>query len=181
MILSNFGSAVLKSDMDFDYWCLEHDIAKLKDRMYYASEPKDEHKVYDELVAKGYNVHKSLFCAGGKNQYTYTIPRTQEEKELYWQHEINFRYIYISLWMGSTEDAERWVNETYSNPSRSKVEKYEFMKTHKPNLPYCVAGKQCSLFCPHYSATGCQLSPQEQEKVNQLLDFYKVERKKKIC
>lgn len=173
MILSNFGSAVLKSDLDFDNWCLNNGLSKLKNKIHYASEPKNEHAVYDALVAKGYKVRKTLFSVNDKNQYTYTVPRTQEEKEAYWQHEINFRYLYIAKWMGSIDAAEYWVQETYSNPPRSRVEEYEFIKSHKPTIPHCAVGCQCCLFCPWYNASGCQLSDTEDQKIKEFMEYYK--------
>lgn len=180
MILNEFGSAVFGSSISFDDWCILNGFKDLKRRVYQTSEKGNEYKVYNELIAKGYKVYKSTHSIGSEedeHHYVYLIPHTQEEKETYWKHRVNFQYLYIASWMESIEAAERWFHETYDNPVAAKLEEAEFAKAHKPTLPNCILkGKQCSLFCPHYNAKGCQMTAKEEQKIKNYLEYYKVKK-----
>lgn len=59
MMLNAYGSAILKSEMDFPIWASVKYNIKNPVKRGFDSEPEDETKVYDKLIAEGYTVKVS--------------------------------------------------------------------------------------------------------------------------
>lgn len=153
MILDNYSSAVLKSDLDYPVWARKNNIVIVKNTPGFAHEPKDEHTIYDKLIAQGYEVKESLFSFKDKNERTYIYKKkyTEQEKKEYYLHEMYFRYIYIADWMKNIGYAEAWL-EGFLKEEKLKNYK-DFLIENKPRLPHCVFNKgQCNCTCPWFEA-----------------------------
>jgi len=173
MILNEFGSAVFGSIVAFDSWCIKNNLSHLRRKVNYVYETENEHKIYDNLISQGCKVKISPHTVNGNHCYTYITPISQEEKERYWQHRLNFQYLYIANWMKDIEAAERWFHESYDEPCNAKKQEAEFCKAHKPKLPYCITkGNQCSFLCPYY-AEGCQITAEKEQEIKNFIKYYK--------
>ena len=153
MILDSYSSAVFKSDLDYPIWAKKNNIVIIKKVPGFAHESKDEHTVYDKLIAQGYEVKESLFSFKDKNERTYTYIKkyTEQEKKEYYLHEMYFRYIYIADWMQNIGYAEAWLEEFLKEEELKNYK--DFLIENKPRLPYCVFKQgQCDCTCPWFEA-----------------------------
>lgn len=177
MMLNAYGSAVLRSELDFPIWAsvkhgIENPVKRGTD-----SEPEGETKVYDELIAKGYKVHVSPFTFSfgdepGKKMYEY-VKRTggPEAEEEYKVMEFLYQYIYIANTVG-IEYCDKWMKSLEKDTYRQ--EQYERAVKNKPKLSYChlkSSGGQCRMDCPFWNC-GCCMSDAEERASAELLEKY---------
>lgn len=170
MVLSQYGSVVLMSDMDFSIWRKKNGIKKVGQyppKSVSVPEKNIDKKV-KELQKQGYQT-RVMPIVFNKHQYIeYWEPYTEEEKKEYTLHKLLFRYIYIYERLG-IEKAEQWIN---SFDPKYDVEEIEIWSANKLRLPHCnLINSQCSLTCPYFQ-NGCQYPQEEKEKIEQIIKKY---------
>ena len=177
MVLNAYGSAILKSEMDFPIWAsVKHGIKNPVERGR-DSEPEGKTKIYDELIAKGYTVHVSPFIFSFGNEphkkiYEYE-KRTggPEAEEEYKVMQFLYQYIYIANTIG-IEYCDKWIQSLKEDIYRQK--QYERAIRNKPKLAYChlkSSGGQCKIDCPFWNG-GCHISAAEEQASAALIEKY---------
>lgn len=177
MILNAYGSAILKSEMDFPIWAsVKYNIENPVKRGT-ESEREGETKKYDELVAKGYTVHVSPFTHSFGNEppikmYNYIKktggPKAEEEYQIM---RFLYQYIYIANTVG-IEYCDKWIKSLEEDKYRQ--EQYERAIKNKPKLAYChlkSSGGQCRIDCPFWNC-GCQISSEDERASAALIEKY---------
>lgn len=177
MMLNAYGSAVLRSEMDFPIWAsVKHGVENPVKRGT-ESEREGETKKYDELVAKGYTVRVSPFTHSFGDEppmkmYNY-IKRTggPEAEEEYKVMQFLYQYIYIANTIG-IEYCDKWMKHLEGDTYRQ--EQYERAVKNKPKLAYChlkSSGGQCRIDCPFWNG-GCRMSDAEEQASAALIEKY---------
>lgn len=177
MVLNAYGSAILKSEMDFSIWAMKKGI-KNPVKKKIESEKEGETAKYNKLIEEGFEVHVSPFIHrfnGEPSKKLYDCIKREggpEAEENYKIKRFLYQFIYIANVIG-IEYAEKWINSYKEDKYRQ--EEYARMVKNKPKLAYChlkSSNGQCRIDCPFWNG-GCQISVAEEQQSRDLLEEYK--------
>lgn len=177
MILNAYGSAVLRSEMDFPIWAsVKHGVENPVKRKT-AEEPEGETKIYDKLIADGYTIHVSPFTFSFGNEPSKKmyecVKRTggPEAEEEYKVMQFLYQYIYIANSIG-IEYCDKWMKSLEEDTYRQ--EQYERAVRNKPKFAYChlkSSEGQCRIDCPFWNG-GCRITDAEEQASAALMEKY---------
>lgn len=173
MVLNAYGSAILKSEMDFSIWAMKKGIKNPVEKKI-ESEKEGETAKYNKLIEEGFEVHVSPFIHsfnGESSKKLYDCIKREggpEAEENYKIKRFLYQFIYIANVIG-IEYAEKWINSYKEDKYRQ--EEYARMVKNKPKLAYChlkSSNGQCRIDCPFWNG-GCQISVAEEQQSRDLL------------